>query len=383
MALHFERSEYADRLDRLTKEMKEQKLDCMLLFAQESMYWLTGYDTFGYCFFQCLIVTADGEQILLTRAPDLRQARHTSILEHIMIWSDRAGADPTVDLLNILSDLNLVGASIGVEYDTQGLTAKNGRAVDARLSSFAKLSDASPVVNGLRTIKSAAELEHVRKAGVLADDALDAAIATTKAGAFEGDILAAMHSAIFSKGGDYAGNEFIIGSAEDALLCRYKSGRRHLSTNDQLTLEWAGTWAHYHAAMMRTLIIGKPTSRHEELYETARDALIGVRDAMVVGQTFGDMFDAHAQIMDAAGLTRHRLNACGYSLGAVYTPCWMDSPMIYSGNPTVIEENMVIFTHMIIADSDTNTAMTLGQSYITGKDGPESLSRHEIDLVRC
>ncbi|MBL4727639.1 MAG: hypothetical protein JKY83_13440, partial [Rhizobiaceae bacterium] len=119
------------------------------------------------------------------------------------------------------------------------------------------------------------------------------------------------------------------------------------------------------------------------LYEAARDALIGVQEAMVVGQTFGDMFDAHAQVMDAAGLTRHRLNACGYSLGAVYSPCWMDDPMIYSGNPTIIEENMVIFTHMIIADSDTNTAMTLGQSYITADSGPECLSRHEIDLIRC
>ncbi|MFK5978634.1 MAG: Xaa-Pro peptidase family protein [Rhizobiaceae bacterium] len=383
MALHFERGEYAARLDRLKEKMAEEKIDCMLLFAQESMYWLTGYDTFGYCFFQCMVVTAEGEIILLTRAPDLRQARHTSIVENIMIWSDRSGADPTVDLLNILSDLDLVGTSIGIEYATQGLTAQNGKAVDQRLSSFAKLSDASNVVNGLRTIKSAAELVHVRQAGVLADEALDAAIATTKAGAFEGDILAAMHSAIFSKGGDYAGNEFIIGSAEDALLCRYKSGRRNLSQNDQLTLEWAGTWAHYHAAMMRTIIVGKPTGRHEELYEATRDALIGVREAMVVGKTFGDMFDAHAQIMDAAGLTRHRLNACGYSLGAVYSPCWMDDPMIYSENPTIIEENMVIFTHMIIADSDTNTAMTLGQSYITAESGPECLSRHEIDLIRC
>jgi len=361
--------------------MAERKLDCMLLFAQESMYWLTGYDTFGYCFFQSLVVKADGEMVLLTRAPDLRQARHTSILENINIWTDRGGADPSIDLLNLLSDMDLVGSVIGVEYATQGLTAKNGKAVDARLQSFASLEDASDIINGLRAIKSPAELDYARKAGELADDALDAAIAVTKSGAYEGDILAAMHSAIFSKGGDYPGNEFIIGSGEDALLCRYKSGRRHLSSNDQLTLEWAGSWAHYHAAMMRTLIVGKPSKWHEELYEAARAALLGVRDAMVVGQPFSDMFDAHASILDEAGLTRHRLNACGYSLGAVFTPCWMDDPMIYAGNTTIIEENMVLFTHMIIADSDTQTAMTLGQSYITGNDGPQCLSRHEIDLI--
>jgi len=381
MAIHFTHEEFDARLKRLTAKMAERKLDCMLLFAQESMFWLTGYDTFGYCFFQSLVVKADGEMVLLTRAPDLRQAQHTSILDNIVIWTDRAGADPTLDLHNILADMDLVGARIGVEYDTQGLTGKYARDIDARFTSFASLEDASDVVTELRLVKSDAELEYVRKAGELSDVSLDAAIKATKAGADEGDILAAMHSAIFSRGGDYAGNEFIIGSGRDALLCRYKSGRRKLDKNDQLTLEWSGAWAHYHAAMMRTLIVGKPTPKHIKLHEAASDALLAVRDAMQVGNTFGDMFEAHANTLDSAGLSRHRLNACGYSLGAVYTPCWMDKPMIYSGNPMVIEPNMVLFTHMIIADSDSETAMTLGQSYITAENGPECLSKHKIDLI--
>ncbi|MEM7067548.1 MAG: Xaa-Pro peptidase family protein [Pseudomonadota bacterium] len=381
MALHFTKNEYSNRLEKLKAKMSEEKLDCLLLFAQESMYWLTGYDTFGFSFFQCMVVKSDGEIILLTRAPDLRQARHTSIVENIVIWTDRASADPTKNLEQILSDLDLVGTRIGVEYDTQGLTAKMGMSVNNRLKSFADLIDASELVNSTRVVKSKAELEYVRKAGELSDLALDAAIETTKAGADEGEILAAMHSAIFSRGGDYAGNEFIIGSGRDALLCRYKSGRRTLSENDQLTLEWSGAWAHYHAAMMRTLIVGKPTARHVELYEACKEALFAVRDSMQVGNTFSDMFDAHAKAFDDAGLARHRLNACGYSQGASFTPCWMDKPMIYSGNETRIEENMVIFTHMIIADSDSETAMTLGQSYIASKQGPESLSRHDVDLI--
>ncbi|MEM9331129.1 MAG: Xaa-Pro peptidase family protein [Pseudomonadota bacterium] len=381
MALHFSREEFASRMERLTAKMSESKLDCILLFAQESMYWLTGYDTFGFCFFQCLAVRSDGEMVLLTRAPDLRQARHTSIIENIVIWTDRGGADPTNDLHNILADLDMVGARIGIEYDTQGLTAKAGIAVNARLKSFAELEDASELVNALRATKSDAELEYVRKAGELTDHALDAAIAETKAGANEGDILAAMHAAIFSRGGDYAGNEFIIGSGKDALLCRYKSGRRALSAEDQLTLEWSGAFAHYHAAMMRTLVIGKPTKRHQELYEASKAALFGVKGAMKVGNKFSDMFDAHAEALDEAGLIRHRLNACGYSLGAAFTPCWMDRPMIYAGNETLIQEGMVLFAHMIIFDSDTETAMTLGHSFITTTKGPEDLSRHDVDLI--
>ena len=70
MALHFAEEEYAARLARLTAKMQEEKLDAILLFAQESMYWLTGYDTFGYCFFQSLVVKRDGSMVLLTRSAD-------------------------------------------------------------------------------------------------------------------------------------------------------------------------------------------------------------------------------------------------------------------------------------------------------------------------
>jgi Xaa-Pro dipeptidase len=381
MALHFEREEYAARMARLQKAMEERNLDCMLLFSQESMYWLTGYDTFGFCFFQCLVVKRDGGMALLTRSADLRQARHTSIIDNIVTWTDRAGAEPALELMDLLSELDLVGARFGVEFDTVGLTARHGRVLEEKLKTFARVEDASGLVMGLRAVKSPAELAYVRRAGELADAAFDAALKLTKAGADEGEILAAMHSEIFSAGGDYPGNEFIIGSGEDALLCRYKAGRRKLSAQDQLTLEWAGVYRHYHAAMMRTLIVGKPTSRHLELYDAAREALIAVNEAMRVGEPVSGMFDAHARVLDQKGLARHRLNACGYSLGATFTPSWMDMPMIYSANPAIIEENMVFFTHMILFDSEAGAAMTLGQSYITSADGPQPLSSHEIDLI--
>ena len=74
--------------------MQKRGLDGLLMFRQESMYYLTGYDTFGYVFFQCLYLGADGRLMLLTRAPDLLQAQHTSVIEDIRIWVDGAGRQP-------------------------------------------------------------------------------------------------------------------------------------------------------------------------------------------------------------------------------------------------------------------------------------------------
>jgi Xaa-Pro dipeptidase len=381
MALHFERSEFAERLARVTQKMQEEKLDAVLLFAQESMYWLTGFDTFGYCFFQTLVVKADGTMALIARSADLRQARHTSVIDDIHVWVDRANADPTLDLRNLLVEMDLLGARIGVEYDTHGMTGRIARLLDSQLATFGQISDASYLISRLRLVKSATEIAYVERAAVLADDALDAALALIKPGADEADILAAMQGAVFSGGGDYPANEYIIGSGADALLCRYKAGRRRLDANDQITLEWAGAYAHYHAAMMRTVVVGTPSHRHRELYNACRETIEAIETVLKPGHVFGDVFDMHAKVMDERNLARHRLNACGYSLGARFSPSWMEHQMFHAGNPQEIEPGMSLFIHMIIADSDSGTAMTLGQTYLTTQGAPKALSRHSLDFL--
>ncbi|KNY16654.1 Xaa-Pro dipeptidase [Shinella sp. SUS2] len=381
MALHFDSEEYANRLQRLTARMREEKIDAMLLFAQESMYWLTGYDTFGYCFFQTLVVKATGEMVLLTRSADLRQARHTSNIEKIEIWIDRITADPTMDLKNLLSDLDLLGCRIGVEYDTHGLTGRNARLLDNQLQSFGQIIDASSLVSRLRLIKSPAEIAYVERAAALSDDALAAALPLIAPGGDEAAILAALQNAVLAAGGDYAANEFVIGSGADALLCRSKSGRRKLDAEDQLTLEWSGVSARYHAPMMRTAIIGEPSNRHRELYSACREAMQAMEMVLRPGNTFGTVFETFARIIDERGLARHRLNTCGYSVGARFAPSWMEQQMFLVGNPQEIQPNMALFVHTIVLDSDSGTAMTLGQTYLTTTDTPKALSRYGLDFI--
>lgn len=381
MGLHFERNEYDRRIKATIAAMQKQGLDGLLMFQQESMYYLTGYDTFGFCFFQCLYLGADGKLALLTRSADLRQAQHTSIIGDIRIWTDAAGAKPATQLRDMLQSLGAKGKRLGVENQSYGLTHANGKQVDAALDGFAKLSDASDLVNMIRVVKSPAELRYVRKAGELGDAALKAAVRKTKAGADEGEILAAQQAAVFAGGGDYPANEFIIGSGKDALLCRYKSGRRKLSKKDQLTLEWAGVYRHYHAAFMRTLIIGKPSKQHLAMDEACREALEAVEEQLVPGRTAGNVFAAHAAVMDAHGMKNHRLNACGYSLGAKFTPSWMDSPMFYKDNPVVIGPGMVFFAHMILMNSEAGAAYCLGRTYIIGEKRPEPVSKAPLGMI--
>lgn len=380
--LHFPAAEYEARLAATIAAMEREGLSALLMFRQESMYWLTGYDTFGYVHFQCMVLTADGRLVLLTRSADRLQARFTSLVEDVRIWVDREGAEPERELASILVELGLSGKTLGVETEAYGLTAAKGKRLEAALADAYRLADASFLVTRLRAVKSEAELAYVRRAAELGDAALAAAEARAAAGVFEGDILADMHGAILRGGGDDPANEFIIGSGPGALMCRYFTGRRTLSENDLLTLEFAGVYRHYHAALMRTFVIGTVDPRIEAMHRAAVDALLAAEDELRPGRPIGEVFDAHARVLDEAGLGHTRLNACGYSLGTTFAPNWMDWPMFYTGQSYEARPGNVFFAHMILFDAEAGLAMSLARTSVVTATGAEPLSTASLDLVR-
>ena len=381
MAIHFTKEEFSGRKSKVVQELKKQNLDGLLMFRQESMYWLTGYDTFGYVYFQSLILTTKGDLVLLTRAPDLRQAQYTSIIKNIRIWVDKDKSNPADELKNILSDLGLEKSNLGVEYEAYGLTGRNAMRLNNSLKNFSTLHDKSELVSYLRVIKSPAEIIYVKKAAELADKAMEAAWKYAHAGQNESKILAEMQSAVFNGGGDYPANEFIIGSGKNALLCRYQSEKRKLDKVDQLSIEWAGTYKHYHSAMFRTIPIGKISIKQKKMYEACVEALKACENKLKPGNKVGEVFDVHTEVFDRLGYKKSRMNACGYSLGTTFAPNWMDWPMLYTGNPVVLTSGMVFFMHMILMDSDNQLAMNLGETYLLTNNGNERLGVKKIDLV--
>ena len=381
MALHFSKEEFEKRKSKTLKTKKELNLDALLMFRQESMFWLTGYDTFGYVFFQTLILDQKGNVILLTRAPDLRQAQNTSNIKDIRIWVDKDNSNPTDDLKIILNELNLKGKKIGIEYEAYGMTGRNALRLNKSLNNYCDVEDQSELITKHRVVKSKEEIVYVKKAAELADKALDEAWKHTKAGASEAKILAEMQRVVLEGGGDYPANDYIIGSGHNALLCRYQAEKRNLSNQDQLSIEWAGTYKHYHSAMFRTIPIGKVNHKHIKMHEACVDALTKCEKNLIPGNTVGRVFDVHAKTFDDLGYNNSRMNACGYSLGSTFSPNWMDWPMLYTGNPYIIQPGNVFFMHMILMDSENELAMNLGETYLVTENGNERLGKQKLDLV--
>jgi Xaa-Pro dipeptidase len=357
----------------------------LLVFAQESHFYLTGFDTNGYVFFQCAVLTADERpMVLLTRKPDLAQARITSIMEDIRIWYDTEDANPADDLKALLGELGLAGARVGIEMSTYGLTAANYVRVERALAGWCRFEDGSEIVRALRLVKSPAEIEYTRKAAELADAALVAMIETAGPGVFEGDVQAAGQTAIWRGGGDVAASGPVLGSGERALLIRNSTGPRRLDPVDQLTMEFAGVYRRYHACIMRTIAIGSHDDYQRRMFEATRDAVEAMSEAAKPGRPLGEIDDAHRKTYDKAGFEHARMAACGYSLGATYRPNWMDTPpMLFSGNRTIAQPGMVLFTHAILVDRPKGYAMSAGRTLVITETGCEVLSKVPVEYALC
>lgn len=328
-------------------------------------YYLTGFDTAGYVFFQVGIVTADGRPTaLLTRRPDLRQAEVASLYEDVRIWLNAEGANPALDLKAILEELGCAGESVGVEYATYGLTGDNARRVEEALGGVCELVDASDIVRALRLVKSPAELDYVRAAGRLADAAVVAMIEATRPGALDSAVTAAGVAAMLEGGGDMpAGGPLVnsgpralvgrgIGPAPDrgarpdprrarrlvlSLPCLHRAHDRHRARTSR-----AGEHDGGRGRRPRAIRRGRPPrsrARHPRRHPSPRPR--------------------------RAGFGGERFAACGYSLGATFRPTWMDvPPMIYSGNPLIMAPGMVLFVHIMIPDRRSGLAAGVGQTFI-------------------
>ncbi|MBB2197115.1 MAG: Xaa-Pro peptidase family protein [Gluconacetobacter sp.] len=385
VTLGFEAEEYSRRLARTGHMLRERGLGALLVFAQESHLYLTGFDTAGYVFFQCGVITADGRAaMLLTRRPDQAQALAASLYEDVVIWYNAVDENPAADLKRLLDGLGLAGERIGVELATYGLTGANWERVRTEVGSHFLLEDASDIVRTQRLRKSPAELALVRRAAALADDAVAAMVEAVQPGVPDSLLTAEGMRAMLLGGGDMPAGGPMVNSGPRATFGRGFRGSRLLTPRDQIIVELAASYHRYNVCIEHTIVIGSPSAAQERMHACVIEGLTKVMDAARAGTPIGHLDDVHRATLDRGGYHTARFSACGYSLGATYRPTWMDAPpMIYSGNPLLLEAGMVLFVHIMLGDTDTGNAAGVGETFVITESGPpERLSRITPQLFR-
>lgn len=373
--LNFTVDEIEDRQRRVRQALEERGLDGLIVSRVEDQYWLTGLDTSGFVIFHALFIGTGGQLTHVSRTADLASIEWSSVVRDVRVWEDREGNPKSRAIKDMLASHGMQGKRVGIQLDTFGLLPNLYLELRDALDGWCELVDASDLIRVMRVTKSPAELDHHRRAGKVLDEACKRAIEITAAGVFEGRILGEVYRVIFENGGDPPASAFPMGHGEKAMNVRYTTGRDDIGENDQVTFEMGCAWRHYHVADMFTVLTGpRIDDRHKRMNEAAVAALSAVQDALRPGVTLGEIYDVHYRTLEKHGCGRAALKACGYTMGATYPPSWMEMPMIYAGNPFVVKENMVFFTHMILSDFDTGLIMCAGETSIVTSGAPEVIT---------
>ncbi len=373
--IHFSREEFSQRQQKTRKHLQNLELDGLLLFKIEDMYWLTGYESDGFCIFGCMFIGTDGALTHLARPADLGNLSYSSICEDVRISPDTEDSTRAEHVKDMLRSLGMEGKKIGIQVDTMGLTPRLFLEISEILDGWCDLTVAPDFIRILRLVKSPQELSYFRKAGEVMDVVMDKVIEATCPGAFEGDIYATFYDTLFRLDADLPAHIPPLGSGDSALNLRYTTKRKNVSENDQVTLELGLAYRHYHVACMGVVLTGPEiNNRHLKMHKTSVIALDAVQAALRPGTTVGELFDIYKATLEERSEHDAVLTVAGYTMGAMWPPTWMEEPMIFEGNPLVLEENMTFFNHMILNDREIGLSMAVGETAIVTKDVPEIIT---------
>ncbi|WP_238324752.1 M24 family metallopeptidase [Paenarthrobacter aurescens] len=374
--INFTREEFAGRQLRVREELARRGLDGLLVFRIEDQHWLCGLDTTGFTIFHAMFIGVNGELTHLSRSADLASIAYSSLCADVRLWDEAYGTTRAAGIKGMLKSHGMQGRRIGIQLDTFGMLPDLYNELQSTLDGWCELVEASDIVRVLRLVKSKQELVYMRRAGQILSLANDAAVSLTVPGAFEGDIVAEFNRSVLSNDGDICSEpNWPMGSGQKALLVRHATGRGFVGENDQVTFEPGAAYRHYNVANMFTVLTGPNVDqRHLDMHAACIDALSEVQATIRPGNTFGDLFAAHKRILTKHGYGHAILRGCGYPMGAMWPPTWMEKPMIVENDPLVLAEDMTIFTHMILTDQAAGLTMSLGETVAVTSNGPEILS---------
>jgi Xaa-Pro aminopeptidase len=339
--LAFPAEEYQRRLKAVQAGIDERGLDALLVFGPENIFYVTGYESIGYSSFQLAVVASGGAPRLLVRELERAAARRFS-------WSPEEpstiqdGQDPIDAVVETLKARGLANARVGIDRSSWSLTVNNYLALVERLPGL-QLSDGSGIVEHVRRIKSAAEIECIRQAARYTEAAMRAAVDATAEGVTDNHVAAAAAQAVYDAGSEYMCIAPIVTTGYRSGIAHTNFARRVIEKGDAVLYEIGGVHKRYAGPLMRSAVVGPPSDLVRRMYDACDRALDAAIAAIRPGVSAGSVHEACQQVIDAAGFEANFRKRLGYSVGVGFAPDWGEGHIVHlsKNDPTPLEAGMV------------------------------------------
>jgi Xaa-Pro aminopeptidase len=317
--------ESARRLSALRRRLADLELDGLVLTVPQNIRYLSGFSgSLAY-----LVVTRDAAEILGDSRYWLQMEAESPSFTLV-----KSGASQGLWPL-LAQRLKALGAR-RAGFESQHLTVDQHQRLAAALDAEVQLTATTGLVEGLRIVKSADEIELLRTAARIAGRAFDRVRPAIRPGMRERDVAFLLEQTFRELGADGPAFDTIVAAGERGALPHGRASDRVLERGDMIVIDFGASAGGYQSDSTRTVVVGEPTAEQRQVIEAVRRAQTESMALMKPG-TPADAVDrrAHESLDGEAHAFQHGL---GHGIGLQVH----ERPYLSPSDQTPLQAGMVI-----------------------------------------
>lgn len=377
----FTQKEFEERQRKVRSAMETAGIDLLLVIAPVHINYLIGSPAKGYQEFQVLFFPLEeGPLTILSRLAEVPLLKDDSLANEVRGWGGREPEDPIQLVAEVLRDKNYQGLKTGLEVPAYYLHPHDHKKFVDLLGDDLVM-DATNLIGDIKLVKSPAEIDYVRKAAAICDQAMITCCSSIAAGKTERAVSADIHYTLIAKGSDIPSSPMNFLTGRRTAYSHGEPSDRVIETGDFMHIQFGAHYHRYCITIGRQLCLGDPTQRMRDVYQVVRDAGDACMASMRAGVPASQPHEIAKKIIADAGLDAYRLHMTGYAVGAAFPPSWVEPLIMDSGSNYTLEAGMVIAVEPPVFGLEDGLGVRLIDNVLITNTGCEPLTTTTRNLI--
>ncbi len=323
----FPHGEYGSRHRKLRDALAASGYSGILVTSPADLNYLFGYDqvwfshdTLCSCFLSAddddyLFFDNDGHELLISTYPEIG---------NVCYFARGKVTDQFRVICDEIVDRGWARGTIALQPRCYGAHPDHVRAMGGILETAgAKLADGSDLVEDVRLIKSALEIDIMRRAAEIATRAMTKARESIQAGMRETELEGIIVGEMMRSGGGYPGIRSMIGGGPRAGLHHEPASHRTFERGEIVHVDFCASLHRYHANICRSFALGDVDQRWVDLFDRNAPMMDHIVREVRPGDSMAKMHEVSAAFAEEHDLARYDWLIGGYTLGIAIPPDWV------------------------------------------------------------
>ncbi|MBV6274277.1 Xaa-Pro peptidase family protein [Alcaligenaceae bacterium CGII-47] len=376
-------TEFSQRAARIQSRMKKEGLDAMVVTSPTNVWYVTGFWEFIAIRMEFVLIPAEGELCFMVSKNEHEYAEKTSWIDDVRYYTEfpeEGRHQNPYDLLKeVIIEKGLSRATIGIEEASLALSDFR---IFQQLAPDAQFKDSSVVLRELRTIKSAYEVDLLKKSGRVAVAAWNASLQVAKPGLREYEVAqAARHAATEMSMSQFGPEDInhspltdgvqLIQSGQRSSISHGRGGPNRLRRGDMVAMCFCMTnqFKGYRVGFSRNFALGQATDEMYKVYDIIYRAQRKALDEVKPGAKASDLDRMVREMIYDAGYGEHIEHRLGRGVGLDIA----EAPDLKEGDDTLLQPGMTLAVEPAIYITNT-WGIQLEDSICVTEDGFEYLT---------